>query len=470
MERFDVILTGELLGDTTLETAREGFARLFKLEEAKARAIFSRLPFVVKKATDHATALQYQSHLRKLGLHSDIRSQTPALSLALVETPDHPAAEPQGTTATTAGTNPSADPAPAAPGQGTFLYAVHKRKEEPEAPAPSFDEPRDAPFRFHGNGFEYFRIWIVNLLLTIVTLGIYSAWAKVRRMQYFYGNTEFEGNRFRYHGDPKSILKGRLIGLFFFGVYAALQQISPLANAFALLLLLGGMPLMIWGTLRFKAANTSFRNIRFRFSGTLGECYRVNILGYALSTFTAGLASPIAWRWFNNYAISNTSYGRAPFAHNAGNRDYYAAYFRFVIGLIIAFAVIGGLAGAGMIRPGEIVLPVLLAAGSLAYFYAWWKVVNTNLVVNHTTLNDEPFESRYEIKSFFVLQLTNALGLILTLGLFWPWAQTRNAAYRAEHITLCLSSPIDAIRGAGVEEISTIGEETGGFFDVDIGF
>ena len=27
-------------------------------------------------------------------------------------------------------------------------------------------------FEFTGKGWEYFRIWIVNLLLTIVTLGI----------------------------------------------------------------------------------------------------------------------------------------------------------------------------------------------------------------------------------------------------------------------------------------------------------
>ena len=36
-------------------------------------------------------------------------------------------------------------------------------------------------FRFHGNGAEYFRIWIVNFLLTLLTLGVYSAWAKVRK-------------------------------------------------------------------------------------------------------------------------------------------------------------------------------------------------------------------------------------------------------------------------------------------------
>lgn len=39
-------------------------------------------------------------------------------------------------------------------------------------------------FRFIGTGTQYFGIWIVNLLLSILTLGIYSAWAKVRRQQF----------------------------------------------------------------------------------------------------------------------------------------------------------------------------------------------------------------------------------------------------------------------------------------------
>jgi uncharacterized membrane protein YjgN (DUF898 family) len=62
------------------------------------------------------------------------------------------------------------------------------------------------PFEFRGSGAEYFRIWIVNLLLTIVTLGIYSAWAKVRRLRYFYGNTYLDGHSFEFHGRPLAIL------------------------------------------------------------------------------------------------------------------------------------------------------------------------------------------------------------------------------------------------------------------------
>lgn len=43
--------------------------------------------------------------------------------------------------------------------------------------------------QFRGTAKEYFKIWIVNVLLSIVTFGIYSAWAAVRTRRYFYGNT-----------------------------------------------------------------------------------------------------------------------------------------------------------------------------------------------------------------------------------------------------------------------------------------
>jgi uncharacterized membrane protein YjgN (DUF898 family) len=58
------------------------------------------------------------------------------------------------------------------------------------------------PFEFHGNGSEYFRIWIVNVLLSILTLGVYSAWAKVRNKQYFYGNTWINDAGFEYLAKP----------------------------------------------------------------------------------------------------------------------------------------------------------------------------------------------------------------------------------------------------------------------------
>src|SRR6201992_900386 len=74
-------------------------------------------------------------------------------------------------------------------------------------------EPVRTPeqLRFTGTGGEYFGIWIVNLLLTVITFGIYSAWAKVRRLQYFYRHTELAGSSFDFHGSPRRILIGRVI-------------------------------------------------------------------------------------------------------------------------------------------------------------------------------------------------------------------------------------------------------------------
>ena len=72
-------------------------------------------------------------------------------------------------------------------------------------------QPREYRFQFTGKGSEYFSIWIVNLLLSIVTLGIYSAWAKVRREQYFHRNTLLDEQPFDYTGNPRSILLASMI-------------------------------------------------------------------------------------------------------------------------------------------------------------------------------------------------------------------------------------------------------------------
>jgi len=127
------------------------------------------------------------------------------------------------------------------------------------------------PFEFRGNGGEYFRIWIVNLLLTIVTLGIYSAWAKVRRLRYFYGNTYLDGHSFEFHGRPLAILKGRLIVFAAYLVFAFSAQLKP-AIAFVMIpLAIFGVPWIIMKSRLFQTRMTSYRNIRFNFHGTYGE-------------------------------------------------------------------------------------------------------------------------------------------------------------------------------------------------------
>jgi uncharacterized protein DUF898 len=98
--------------------------------------------------------------------------------------------------------------------------------EAPTSESGRLTEPETAPSSRHvadlvftGRGAEYFRIWVVNLLLTLLTLGVYSAWAKVRKARYLRQNTRLDGHVFDFHGKPLAIFRGRLVALVLFGAY-----------------------------------------------------------------------------------------------------------------------------------------------------------------------------------------------------------------------------------------------------------
>ena len=163
--------------------------------------------------------------------------------------------------------------------------------------APAFNaEARIEPFKFTGSGSEYFRIWIVNLLLTILTLGIYSAWAKVRRLRYFHGNTTLAGSSFEYHGQPLQILKGRLIAVAVLIPYFLVAWFFPPWDALFILLFFVLTPFLIVRSRLFTSRMTSWRNIRFDFVGGYGRAAGVYIGLMLLMIVTFGLIFPY-WTW-----------------------------------------------------------------------------------------------------------------------------------------------------------------------------
>jgi uncharacterized membrane protein YjgN (DUF898 family) len=65
-------------------------------------------------------------------------------------------------------------------------------------------------FEFKGEGGEYFGIWIVNMLLTAITLGFYYPWAKTKERQFIHSNTYLANSPFAYHGTGKELFIGFL--------------------------------------------------------------------------------------------------------------------------------------------------------------------------------------------------------------------------------------------------------------------
>ena len=130
---------------------------------------------------------------------------------------------------------------------------------------------RETPIEFTGSGREYFGIWIVNILLTILTLGIYSAWAKVRRRKYFYNNTLLDSSPFDYLARPVAILKGWLIAAAILIAYKLTSDIYPAVSLLILLFIILITPWVVVRSMRFNLVNTSYRNVRFNFQKNYKE-------------------------------------------------------------------------------------------------------------------------------------------------------------------------------------------------------
>ncbi|MBN3082212.1 DUF898 domain-containing protein [Pectobacterium polaris] len=132
--------------------------------------------------------------------------------------------------------------------------------------------------QFHGKAGEYFAIWLVNALLTIITLGIYSAWATVRRRRYFYGNTEINGDRFDYHADPIQILKGRLLVIAGIILFYIILSFSPVLATVIALAFAALVPIIVIRNWRYDAIMSSYRGIRFNYHCQTGRAYWVLLL------------------------------------------------------------------------------------------------------------------------------------------------------------------------------------------------
>ncbi|MBV8062388.1 MAG: DUF898 domain-containing protein [Nevskia sp.] len=343
--------------------------------------------------------------------------------------------------------------------------------------------------RFNGSGGEYFRIWIVNLLLSIVTLGIYSAWAKVRRLQYFYRNTELAGSSFEYHGSPLSILKGRIVAIGLLLIYQNGFKVSPAVGVLSLLLLGAVLPVLLRNSLRFRLHNSSYRGLRFRFKGTVAGAYETFLFGYLGSLFTGFLLAPLFHQRLKVYQHGNSWFGQTRFSFAARIGQFYGIYGRAVLlslgalaaGIVLMVALSAALGGlmphaAGAKPDLKRIMPFIIGGTLLMYLSLLLVVapyVNArlqNLIWNNTRLGEHRFEYRLSARRLFWIYLSNLLGVVLSLGFFAPWAMVRLARYRSECLTLVPAGSLDEFVADQSQEVGAIGEEAAGAFDIDISF
>jgi uncharacterized membrane protein YjgN (DUF898 family) len=379
----------------------------------------------------------------------------------------------------------------------------------PVAAIPEVPAPVNLPYsqvRFSGSGSEYFRIWVVNLLLTLITLGVYSAWAKVRRTRYFYQNTRVDGHAFDYHGAPLAILRGRLLALVLLVAYSWSFDISRTVGLTTIAVLCIAGPWLFMKAQQFKFRNSSWRGLRFGFDADLPAAYRTllpllvvwfsgTILGALLVPLpvlgvvglATGLLLPLMHHTLKRYQHARISYGDVPAQFQPAVRRFYSVYLKGILLLLVSSAVgsvialgialvisliraVLGIAGEGDTRAAGFVGAA--AVGIIAYLGVWpyFSARLQQVVWGNSRLGSVRFHTYIRAWPLLRLVVKCVVLTVSTLGLYWPYAAIALARYRIENMYVISSAQLnDAVAGVSARTVAA-GEGAADFFGLDVGF
>ncbi len=340
------------------------------------------------------------------------------------------------------------------------------------------------PFAFVGNAKDYFGIWIVNVLLSIVTLGIYGSWAKVRNKKYFYGHTVVDNHNFDYHATGIQLFIGKLIVVGVLSVLVILQLVSPILYLIAVLAFLFVIPIVIARALRFNARVSSHRNVRFNFFGQYGDAFIAYILLPIANYFTLFLCTPFVSRAINRYAVNNHTYGDRKFSFDADIGNYYKPFLVALFSIILLSIVLVGPAIGGLLKTasgtdlstdetalfkfilGFYALLFLVIVPAMLYY----KAVIRNVIFNNTILDNlHRFESTVNPFKYLWIVLSNTIAAIVSIGLLIPWGRVRLAKYMASCTTLLAGGPLDGYSSDVSDTTGVVSSEYVDMEGIDIG-
>ena len=333
---------------------------------------------------------------------------------------------------------------------------------------------RPLSFEFRATGGEYFRIWIVNLLLSIITLGVYSAWAKVRRLRYFHGSTYLDGHAFDYHAEPKAILLGRIVIVVGYGLFALAGKVNPVFNIVVLPLLWFGYPWVIMRSRRFHLRMTSWRGLRFGFHGDYKGAFQAYGLWNLLAVLSLGTLVPFYLQRSQRYQLDNTAYGSQRAAINVPVKSYYNFYARFAMQaflmLLAATAVAGASSGFRDVLPTS----ALIVWNALVFIAAWlvlsgcFQANLLNLVFNNLSLGRNRFNCTMSPASLAFLKLSNFALIVITVGLYTPWAKVSLLRYQLDNLQVLVAGDLgEFTAGATADHSQALADEISDFFNVD---
>jgi uncharacterized membrane protein YjgN (DUF898 family) len=305
---------------------------------------------------------------------------------------------------------------------------------------------------FLGSGAALFGIHIINALLILATLGVYYFWAKVRVRSYLWSESEFEGDRFAYHGTGRELITGfaKAVACFFLPItllntapelFDASPAVIVAARMLVSILAALFVPVAIVGARRYRLSRTSWRGIRFSLRAPTRQFVNLWFRGWMLTSLTLGLYYPFFVTSQQRFLTSSTWFGSERFDFDGRGRDLVWVWL-----------------GATMLF-----IPTL----GLSWF--WFAATRQRYYAEHTRVAGARFRSTVTAPKLAWLTISTWVGLLGTVGLAWPWLTVRKTRRNFGWLSLDGPLALDSITQQA-QQVSATGEGLAGFFDADLGF
>ncbi|HEY9108711.1 MAG TPA: YjgN family protein [Roseateles sp.] len=366
------------------------------------------------------------------------------------------------------------------------------------SPSPSLaPAPRVLNVHFTGSGSEYFRIWAVNLLLILVTLGLYLPFAKARRIRYFYANTLVDGQALSFHGDAWKMFRGFVVLLVLAGLYFGFNAVSPTLGALAFVALALMWPPLWRAGMRFRLSHTSWRGLRFGFAGDVPGAYQAFLpalipLGIVMLVPEDATGMWLVLLGFAGLALNLMMLWTLGLVKCYQHRNYRFAHLQtrtslepsavfglglrlgFVGGAVIGIAAVVGAVMVGLAREGGnwlgFIGVVLVAVLAYTWLHCAFSAGLQNMAWSRTTAEGVRIQCDLQTMDLLKLTLKNWLLMAVTLGLYRPFAAVATARLRLEAVSLEASVDVDALVGdEAAQHTSAAGDFAGDFFGIDLG-
>ena len=359
---------------------------------------------------------------------------------------------------------------------------------------PGIDKHR---VRFTGSGGDYFKLWLSNLLLTIVTLGIYTPWARRRRIQYFFRNTEVGPDPLDFTASSRSMVTSFVLVALVYGLIQVMSSQGLNTAVGGVTLLIAAATPWLWrSAMRFRMGNTTWRGLPFVFQATVRETYTaawpllggavlVALLALALPAApAAAMPGPLVWlnflgvmalagvilirlRFnFLHLQMTRTSLGGQMGAFKAGFGDFFKVGVICIgIGLLAYLALAGLIAvfGAGLVGFGRgmggggmavlvvfvilFFIPLLLIPASIT-LAAWEAILFRTVWSNAGLSNMARSKCSLKTRDFVLLRTKNVLLTLVTLGFYRPFAAVSEYRMKVDSVRIYTRGNIDALASA----------------------